>query len=96
MNEFVREDVRAGLEVAGVDRGDGRGLGQAEQVAVAPKVARVVGEPFAAEVGLGEPVGLEHRPHRPVEDEDPLAQEARQTPRGATRGRTRHAGTAAG
>ena len=38
----------------------------------------MVAEPLAAEVRLAEPVGLEHRAHRAVEDEDPLAQEARQ------------------
>ncbi len=77
--ERVRaQDVRAGVEVGGVDRGDGRRLGQAQQVAVAAQVARVVAEPLAAEVGLGELVGLEHRAHRPVEHEDPLAQEVRQ------------------
>ena len=95
--ERVRaEDVRAGVQVAGVDRGDGRRLGQAQQVAVAAQVARMVAEPLAAEVGLGELVGLEHRAHRAVEDEDPLAQEARQEgePRGAVEGR--HASTATG
>ena len=49
----------------------------------------MVAESLAAEVGLGELVGLEHRAHRAVEDEDPLAQEARQEgePRGAVEGR---------
>ena len=76
--ERVRaDDVRAGIEIAGMDGGDGRRLGQAQQVAVAAEVARVVAEPLAAEVGLAEPVGLEHRPHRPVEDDDPLAEDPR-------------------
>ena len=73
-----RHDIGAGVQVPGVDRGDGRRLGQAEQVAVAAEVARVVGEPVTAEVGLGELEGLEHRAHRTVEDEDPLAKKARQ------------------
>ena len=71
-----------------MDRRDRVGLGQAQQVAVAAQVARVVAEALAAEVGLAEPVGLEHRAHRAVEDEDPLAQEAGQRGRGARRGRT--------
>jgi hypothetical protein len=32
-------------------------------------------EALAAEVRLGETVALEHRPHRPVEDEDALRKE---------------------
>jgi len=67
--------------VDGRDRG---GLRQAQDVAVAPEVAWVIAEPITAEVGFGELVGLEHRPHRPVEDEDPVAQDARQ--RGQARG----------
>ena len=90
--ERVRaEDVGAGIEVAGVDRGDGGGLGQAQQVAVAAQVARVVAEPLAAEVGLAEPVRLEHRAHRAVEDEDPLAQEAGQQGEREARSNARHA-----
>ena len=74
--ERVRaEDVRAGIEIGDVDGVDGRRLGQAQEVAVAAQVARMVAEPLAAEIGFGEPVGLEHRAHRPVEHEDPLAQE---------------------
>ena len=46
-----------------------------EQVVVALQVARVVGEALAAEVGLGEPVPLDHRAHRAVEHEDALAQQ---------------------
>ena len=34
----------------------------------------MVGEALAPVVRLGEPVGLDHRPHRPVEHEKPLAQ----------------------
>ena len=79
-----------------MDGGDGRRLGQAQQVAVAAQVARMVAEPLAAEVRLGEPVGLEHRAHRPVEDEDPLAQEPGQ--QGEARGAVErgHAITATG
>ena len=45
-----------------------------EQVVVALLVAAVVGEPLAAVVGLGQAVGLDHRPHRAVEHEHALAQ----------------------
>ncbi len=53
---------------------DELGLGQRQQVVVALLVAAVVGEPLAAVVGLGQAVGLDHRPHRAVEHEDALAQ----------------------
>jgi hypothetical protein len=58
-----------------VDRRDRVGLGETEQIAVAAQVARVVAEAIAPELGLPEPVRLEHRAHRPVEDEDSLAQQ---------------------
>ena len=53
---------------------DDVGLAQREQVVVALLVAAVVGEPLAAVVGLGQAVGLDHRPHGAVEHEDALAQ----------------------
>ena len=56
-------------------RPDGVRLGQAQQVAVAAHVLRVVREPLAPEVGLGEPVALEQRAHGAVEHEDPLPQQ---------------------
>ena len=84
------QDVRSGLEIAGVDGADGRRLGEAQQVAVAAQVGRVVAEALTSEVGLGELVGLEHRAHRAVEDEDPLAKEAGQggQARGPVEGRS--------
>ena len=63
---------------------------------VAAQVARMVAEPLASEIGLGEPVGLEHRAHRPVEHEDPLAQEVRQEREPRRPVERRHAGTATG
>ena len=75
---------------------DGRRLGQAQQVGVAAQVARMVAEPLAAEIGFGEPVGLEHRAHRPVEHEDPLAQEVRQERQPRRPVERRHATTATG
>ena len=44
-----------------------------EEVAVAPLILRVICEPIAAEVGFGQLVALDHRPHRAVEDEDAAA-----------------------
>ena len=89
-------DVRARFQVGPVDRLHGGGLGQAQQVDVASEVVRVVAEALAAEVGLAEPAFLEHRPHRPVEDDDPLAQQAgqgRQARRAVERRGHRVAGT---
>ena len=69
------DDVGAGLEVRVVDAADDVGPRQHEQVVVALQVARVGGEPLAAEVGLGEAVALHHRAHRAVEDEDAVAED---------------------
>ena len=69
------DDVAAGLEVLAVDAGDDVGPRQHEQVVVAPEIARMVREPLAAEVRLGQLVALDHRPHRAVEDEDPRRQQ---------------------
>ena len=41
---------------------------------VARQVALMVAEAITSEVGLDEVVGLDARPHRPVDHEDPLAQ----------------------
>src|SRR6185369_16235931 len=68
------DDVGAGLEVRAMDRADHVGPRQDEQVAVAALRAGMVLEARAAEVRLLERVALDHRPHRPVEDEDPLLQ----------------------
>ena len=53
-----------------------RGLRQGEQVVVALEVARMVAEALAAEVRVAEPLGLDHRAHGAVDDDDPLAQQA--------------------
>ncbi len=57
-----------------MDGADDVGLGQHQQVVVALQVAGPVGEAVAAEVGLAQPVLLDHRPHRAVEDQDTLGQ----------------------
>jgi hypothetical protein len=69
------DEVGAGREVLAVDAGDDVGRGEDQQVVVAAQVARPVGEAVAAEVLLGEPVPLDHRAHRAVEDEDPVGEE---------------------
>ena len=51
------------------------GLGQGEEVAVAPEVARPVGEPLAPVVPLAQAVGLDHGPHRAVEHQDAPGEE---------------------
>src|SRR4029079_5808389 len=49
-----------------------------QELAGPAEAARVVTEAIAAEVGLAEPIGLEHRAHRSIEDHDPLAEDAGQ------------------
>ena len=68
-----------------MDVPDAVGLGEAQEVVVAAQVAGVVAEARAAEVRLAEPVGLEQRAHRPVEDEDPAGEEPGSTPGDAAR-----------
>ncbi len=83
--EGVRgDDVRARLEIGLVRGADRRRLGQAEEVGVAAQVAWMIAEALTAEVGLAEPVDLEERAHRSVEDDDPVTQDPGQ--RRATRG----------
>ena len=84
-----RDDVGAGVEVAGVHGADGVGLRQAQQVVVAAEVARVVAEPLTLEVGLAELARLEHRAHGAVEDEDPLPQQVGQARQAAGPGERR-------
>ncbi len=82
-----------------MDRRNRLGLGQAQDVAVAAQVARVVAEPVAPEVGLAEPVRLEHRPHRAIQDHDSLVQdpgEGSQTSRAIERRRRRDAAVRSG
>ncbi|MEZ4268571.1 MAG: hypothetical protein R3F39_19575 [Myxococcota bacterium] len=68
------ENVRARLEIGPVNRRDDVRPGEHQQVVVAAQIARVVLEALAPVVGLGEPVALDHRAHRPVQDEDALGQ----------------------
>jgi hypothetical protein len=53
-------------------------LGQAQQVVVALEVVGEIGEALAAIIGFGQLVRLDHRPHRPVEDQDALGEQGMQ------------------
>ena len=59
-----------------MDRGHDVRPGEADQVGVAAQVTRVVTEPLAPEVGLGQLVRLDERAHPAVEHEDPFAEQA--------------------
>ena len=84
--ERVRLDhVGPGVEVGGVNRGDDVGPREREQVVVAAQVTRMVGEARPPEVGLGELVLLDQRPHGPVEDQDPLRRRRVEKRTGAAR-----------
>jgi hypothetical protein len=90
-------DVRAGLEIEVVDLADHVGAVQAEELVVALQVAGVVLEELTPEIGLGQPVALDHRAHRPVEDEDPLGEQAFEGREALGAGRTgRHEGSMLG
>jgi hypothetical protein len=69
------DDVRAGVQIRGVDGANDLRPGEREQVAVALQLARPVGEALAPPVRLAQVVGLDHGAHRPVEQEDPPSQE---------------------
>ncbi len=68
------EDVRARLEVLGVDLADHLRAGEGEEVVVAAQVVGEVPEALAAVLGLAQPVALHHGSHGPVQDEDALGQ----------------------
>ncbi len=67
------DHVGASEEVLEVDGADGVGLGQVEQVVIAAHIAGPIGKAGAAVPGLVKLQPLDHRAHRPVEDEDALA-----------------------
>jgi hypothetical protein len=74
--EGVRlDDVGARLQVGVVDAGHHVGTGEDQHLVVAGEVAGVIPESLAAEVGLGEALGLDHRTHRAVDDEDALGEQ---------------------
>ena len=72
------EDVGARVEVGAVDLGDDVGTREREDVGAPLQLARVVREARAAVGGLVQPVGLDHRPHPAVQDDDPLGERRRE------------------
>ncbi len=69
------DDVRARLQVLRVYVANQLRLGQRKEVVVAAQLLRPCAEARAAIVFLGEPGALDHRAHRPVEQEDPLGEQ---------------------
>ena len=72
------DHVGAGRQVLLVDLADDVGPHQRQQLVVALEVLVMVLEAIAAEVGLGQLVALDHGAHRAVQDQDALAQPARE------------------
>ena len=54
---------------------DDRRLGQGEEVVVPLEIAGPVGEPLAPVVPLTQLVALDHRPHGPIQHQDPPREE---------------------
>src|SRR5215210_3572591 len=80
--EGVRlDDVRASVHGGFVDITDHGGSGDREQVVVAPELCRVIRQALPTVVLLGEAVGLDHGPHRAVEQDDALLQQRPETGR---------------
>ncbi len=61
-----------------MDGGHHVGPGEHQQIVVAPQIVGMPGESIAAKIRFGQLVALDHRPHRTIEDEDPLRQESMQ------------------
>ena len=75
--EGVRlDDIGPGVQEGAVDFPYHVRPREGQEIVVAREVPGVVGEPFAAEIGLAETVLLDHRPHGAVEQEDPLVEQA--------------------
>ena len=72
------DDVGARVEVGAVDLADHVGVAQGQQVVVAGQAPVVRREALAAVRRLVEPVPLDHRAHRAVEHQDPLAEQLRE------------------
>jgi hypothetical protein len=58
-----------------VDAAHHVGTREGQHLVVAGEVAGVVLEALAAKVGLGEALGLDHRAHGAVDDEDALGEQ---------------------
>ena len=72
------DEVRAGLQIGGVNLADDRRLGQRQQIVVALEIAGPVAEAFAPVVGFLQAVALDHGAHRAVQDQDAAGQEVGQ------------------
>ena len=68
------DDVGPGRQVLAVRGLDQVGPAQVQELVVALDVLRPAAQPLAPVLVLGQPVGLQQRPHRPVDDEDPPLQ----------------------
>ena len=73
--ERVRlDDVGAGLEVGPMDLFDHLRLGQRKEIVRPFEIARMIGKLRAAIRALVQPVALDHRSHRAIEDQNALLQ----------------------
>ena len=71
--ERVRfNDVGAGLQVLAMEVDDRLRPRQAEDIDEVLQMLVMISKPLAAHVLLVQPQGLEHGPHCPVQDQDPL------------------------
>ncbi len=68
------QEVCPGLHVGVVDGANDLRFGQTEEIVVARKVAGMVGEPLASEIGFAEVVALYHGAHGAIHDQNPLLQ----------------------
>ena len=71
-------DVRARFQILAVDFLDHRRFGDIQQIIQPLQIPGPVGKTGATVIRLGQLVTLDHRPHRPVNDDDPFAQQALQ------------------
>ena len=80
--ECVRlDDIRARFQVLPMDIDNDVGLRQVQEIVVALDVPFPILEPHAAERRLVQLALLDHRPHRPVQDDDATAQQGLELPR---------------
>ena len=69
------DQICAGCQILRVNLLDDLWLGEREQIVVPLQIVGPVLKPFAAVVYFPQFVTLDHRPHRPVDDDDSFAQE---------------------
>ena len=66
------DDVGARSQILAVNLLEQRRLREREQIAVALEVTRPCSEPLSAQVGIAQPVALDHGPHRSVQNHNAL------------------------